>query len=76
LYNLKKLKSSKILNYTKGGQKVTKEIKKNKNVVWTSLPVQMINKIDAQCETEKRTRPQLLRIIIEDYYLKTKKKGG
>jgi metal-responsive CopG/Arc/MetJ family transcriptional regulator len=49
------------------------EKKQNKNVVWTSLPEDLLKKFDEQCEKEKRTRPQLLRIILEEYYTKSKK---
>jgi metal-responsive CopG/Arc/MetJ family transcriptional regulator len=45
------------------------------NVVWTSLPLEVLSKFDEQCIIEKRKRPQMLRIIVEEYYAK-KDKGG
>jgi hypothetical protein len=54
---------------------MTEKTQKAKNVVWTSLQPETLKKFDEQVELEKRTRPQLLRIIVEDYYSK-KDKGG
>jgi hypothetical protein len=52
---------------------MTSKMKRAKNVVWTSLSVETLQKFDEQCEKEKRSRPQLLRIIVDEYYLKINK---
>lgn len=52
-----------------------REKKKPENVVSTSLSSELLARFDEQCAREKRTRPQLLRIIVDEYYAKLNKGG-
>lgn len=44
------------------------DLKPRENFVYTSLPAEIFKKFRDQSLEEKRPRPQLLRLIVEDYY--------